>query len=67
MMPEKMKLEVKLTRQAKGIGGDRYEFDIPSERKPQVLYFHQSISRPNSDTPVGRLWITVDYEKPKEE
>lgn len=42
-----MEIQFILTREARKGGGDRFEADLKGEDKPFVVYFPQTISRPN--------------------
>ena len=48
-----------LTRPARKAGGDRYEYEEKGHPDFMVLYFPQSISRPNG-VPLDSLSVTVE-------
>lgn len=52
------KLTFKLTRIAKGRGGDRYEATIDGEPRPVVIYLPQYITRSNNK-PAKEMEVTI--------
>lgn len=57
MTKEQIKIELKLTRPAKGRGGDRYEGVYTEDA--MALYFPQSVSRPEG---VAKAELTLTIE-----
>lgn len=55
-----MNIKMKLERQAKKSGGDRYKGTTTNTAEELVIYFPQSISRPNGKEPAKEIDITID-------
>lgn len=55
-----IKLSFKMTRKAKGRGGDRYEAPIEGEDRPVVVYLPQAITRPKGGEPTSKLVVSID-------
>lgn len=53
--------EFKLTRPARKAGGDRYEYKEKGHPDFMVLYFPQSISRPDG-VPLNTLKVTIESD-----